>query len=64
MRVYQVIFECERENNELIDQIQYVEAPDFESVAKRMIDQAEIYDHELKSIRYLFNIVEKIEKSD
>ena len=64
MGVYQVIFECERENNELVDQVHYVEAPDFESIAKEMIDYAKAYDHELKSIRYLFNVVQKIEKSD
>lgn len=63
MGVYQVIFETERDN-EIIDQHHYWEAPDFETVAKAAIDHAASYKHEVKLIRYLFNIVQRFKKEN
>jgi len=60
MKVFQVIYETET-NGEMIDQIHYVSGPDIGCVAADSQAHANNYGKELKSIRYLFNIVKHVE---
>ncbi len=62
--IFEVIYEYEEEDNRLVEQIHYVEATDFEAVALDSIQFAKSYEKEVKSIRYLFNVVKLDEKQD
>ena len=64
MGVYEVVYEIAKSDGTLVDQVHYVEAPDFLSVAKDSAQHAEGYEHDLKRIRYLFNIVKRISNED
>ncbi len=61
--IFEVIYEYE-EDGKIVDLFEYVEADDFESVALDSIEFAKNYDKEVKSIRYLFNVVKRIKKEE
>ena len=68
-KIYQVIFEVERETKdhpegELFDEIHYVESPDFITVAKDAYEESIAYEKELKSIKYILNVVKKLKKEE
>ncbi len=60
MEVWQVVFErCE--DKEMIDVVEYVEAKQLLDVAVQMSKRAKEMGWELKLIRYMLTVVEKIE---
>ena len=61
MPVYKVVFEECKKDGKLTDIIEYVEADDLKKVADKMSIKAEAMDWELKQVRYVLHIVERIQ---
>ncbi len=57
--IFEVIYEYDEEK-EIIQQVHYVEAESFKSVANHAIKHAESYEKEVKSIRYIFHVIQRI----
>lgn len=60
MEVYQVVFEKCSDEGEITDVVEYVEARQLITVATKMEQRAQEMEWELKSVKYLLNIVERL----
>ena len=60
MSVYQVVFEECNDDGTLTDIVEYVEAAALKSVSDKMSQRADEMGWELKGVRYVLDVVERI----